>query len=51
MRKQQFKNNISLFCKEYKILIKVAKRKNIKKIQKKLINQIFQEIKTVLMMQ
>lgn len=46
-KKQWIKNELSLLCKKYEVLIKIIKKKNVKKS----INQIFQKIKSVLMMQ
>jgi len=51
MRKQQFKDNLSLLCKKREIIMKIVKRKEVKEIQKRSINQIFQEIASVSMMQ
>ncbi len=43
-RKQRFRNDLSSLCKKHEILMKIVKRKEVKKIQKRSINQIFQEI-------
>ncbi len=43
-RKQRFRNDLSSLCKKHEILMKTVKRKEVKKIQKRSINQIFQEI-------
>jgi len=51
MKKQQLKDKLSLLHKECKVLIKIMKKKDMKKIQKKLINQIFQRIENKLTMQ
>ncbi len=51
MKEQWFKNDLSLLCKKHEILMKIVKRKEVKKIQKRLINQIFQEIASMLMTQ
>ncbi len=48
IRKQQFKDNLSSLCKKHEILMKIVKRKEVKEIQKRLINQIFQEIASML---
>ncbi len=48
MRKQRFRNELSLLRKKWKVMIKVAERKKIKKIQKKSIEQILQEITNML---
>jgi len=47
MKKQQLRDNLSSLCKRREILVKIVKRKEVKKIQKRLINQIFQEIASV----
>ena len=44
MRKQRFRNELSSLCKKWKVMMKIAERKKIKKIQKKSIEQILQEI-------
>ncbi len=44
IKKQQFRNDLSLLCKKREILVKIRKRKEMKEIQKRLIDQIFQEI-------
>jgi len=51
MKKQQFRDDLSLLCKKRKILMKTMKRKEVKEIQKRLIDQIFQEIASVSMTQ
>ena len=51
MRKQRFRNNLSSLRKRREILIKIVKRKEMKKIQKRSIDQIFHEIANVLMTQ
>ncbi len=51
MRKQRFKDDLSLLCKKRKILVKIMKRKKMKEIQKRLIDQIFQEIANVMITQ
>ncbi len=51
IEKQQFKDDLSSLCKKHKILVKIVKKKKMKEIQKKSIDQIFQEIANVLMMQ
>ncbi len=51
MKKQQFRDDLSLLCKKRKILMKIMKRKEVKEIQKRLIDQIFQEIASVSMTQ
>jgi len=45
--KQQLRDDLSLLCKKRKILVKIVKRKEMKEIQKRLIDQIFQEIANV----
>jgi len=42
---------LSLLRKKHEILIKIVKRKEVKEIQKRLINQIFQEIASMSTMQ
>jgi len=51
MKKQRFRNDLSSLHKRRKILMKIVKRKKMKEIQKRLINQIFQEIANMMMMQ
>ncbi len=51
MRKQWLRDDLSLLCKRCKILVKIVKRKKMKEIQKRLFDQIFQEIANVLMIQ
>ncbi len=51
MKKQWLRDDLSLLCKRRKILVKIMKRKEIKEIQKKSIDQIFQEIINMSMMQ
>jgi len=51
MKKQRLRDDLSSLCKRRKILVKIAKRKEMKEIQKRSINQIFQEIANVMMMQ
>jgi len=43
-RKQRFRSELSSLCKRREVMMKIAERKKIKKIQKKSIEQIFQEI-------
>ncbi len=50
-KKQQFRNDLSLLRKKRKILVKIEKRKKMKEIQKRSIDQIFQEIANMSMMQ
>jgi len=40
MRKQCLRNELSLLCKKWEVMIKIAERKKIEKIQKKSIKQI-----------
>ncbi len=47
MRKQWFRDDLSSLRKKREILMKIMKRKEMKKIQKRSINQIFQEIANV----
>ncbi len=49
--KQWLRDNLSLLCKRREILVKIVKKKEMKKIQKRSINQIFQEIANASMMQ
>ncbi len=49
--KQWFRDNLSLLCKRREILVKIEKRKEMKEIQKRSIDQIFQEIANVSTMQ
>jgi len=51
MRKQCLREKSSSLCKRYKVMIKIADRKEIKKMQKKIIKQIFQRIANVSMSQ
>jgi len=51
IRKQQFQDDLSSLRKKRKILVKIVKRKEMKEIQKRLIDQIFQEIANMMMMQ
>ncbi len=51
MRKQRLRNDLSLLCKRREILVKIVKRKKMKEIQKRSIDQIFQEIASMSMMQ
>ncbi len=51
MKKQWLRNDLSSLCKKHEILVKIAKRKKMKEIQKKSVDQIFQRIKNMLMMQ
>ncbi len=51
MRKQQFRNDLSSLHKKREILVKIMKRKEMKEIQKRLIDQIFQEISNVIITQ
>ncbi len=48
MRKQRLRDKLSSLCKRWKIMMKIIERKKIKKIQKKFIKQILQEITNVL---
>ena len=48
MKKQHFRSNLSSLCKKWKVMIKIINRREIKKIQKKLIKQILQRIADVL---
>ncbi len=50
MRKQQLKGDLSLLCKRREVLVKIVKRKKMKEIQKKSVDQIFQKIENMLMM-
>jgi len=47
MKKQHFKDNLSSLCKKRKVMIKIMNRREIKEIQKKLIEQILQRIADV----
>ncbi len=47
-RKQHFKDNSSLLCKRWEVMIKIMNRREIKEIQKKSIEQILQRIADVL---
>jgi len=49
--KQRLRDNLSSLRKKRKILVKIRERKEMKKIQKRLIDQIFQEIANVSTMQ
>ncbi len=51
MKKQWLRDDLSSLCKRREILVKIVKRKEMKKIQKRLIDQIFQEITNMSMMQ
>jgi len=51
IEKQWFRDDLSSLCKRCKILVKIVKRKEMKEIQKRSIDQIFQEIANMLMMQ
>jgi len=51
MKKQRFKDDLSSLCKKHEILMKIMKRKEVKEIQKKSIDQIFQEITSMSTMQ
>ena len=51
MRKQRFRDDLSSLRKRREILMKIVKRKEMKKIQKRSIDQIFQEIANVSMTQ
>jgi len=46
--KQRLRDDLLSLCKKCKILVKIVKRKEMKEIQKRLIDQIFQEIANVL---
>ncbi len=48
MRKQRFKEKSSLLCKRCEIMIKIANREEIKKMQKKIVKQILQKIANML---
>ncbi len=48
IRKQRFRNELSSLRKKWEVMMKIAERKKIKKIQKKFIKQILQEITNVL---
>ncbi len=50
-REQRFKERSSLLCKKHEIMIKIADREKIKKMQKKIIEQILQRIADVSMNQ
>jgi len=47
-RKQCFKETSSLLCKRCEIMIKIADREEIEKMQKKIVKQIFQRIANML---
>ncbi len=47
-KKQHFRSELSSLCKKWEIMMKIAERKKIEKIQKKSIEQILQEITNVL---
>jgi len=47
-RKQHFKDDLSSLCKKREIMIKIINKREIKKIQKKLIKQILQKIASIL---
>ena len=51
MRKQRLRDELLLLRKEREVLMKIMKKKEVKKIQKKSIKQIFQRIKSASMMQ
>jgi len=51
MKKQHFKEKSSSLRKRCKIMIKIADREEVKKMQKKIIKQILQRITNVLMSQ
>ncbi len=51
MRKQRLKERSSLLYKKHKVMIKIANKEEIKKMQKKIIEQILQKIADVLMNQ
>ncbi len=44
MKKQCFKDDLSSLCQKWEVIIKIMNRREIKKIQKKLIEQILQKI-------
>ncbi len=46
-KEQCFRSKLSSLCKRWEIMMKIAERKKIKKIQKKFIKQILQEITNV----
>ncbi len=48
MRKQRFRDELSSLRKKWEVMMKIAERKKIEKIQKKSIEQILQEITNVL---
>ncbi len=48
IRKSRFRNELSSLRKKWEVMMKIAERKKIKKIQKKFIKQILQEITNVL---
>jgi len=48
MKKQFLRNELSSLRKKREVMMKIAERKKIKKIQKKFIEQILQEITNVL---
>jgi predicted Zn-dependent peptidase len=48
MRKQRLRNELSSLRKRREVIMKIAERKKIEKIQKKSIEQILQEITNVL---
>ncbi len=47
-KEQHFRSELSSLCKKWEIMMKIAERKKIEKIQKKSIEQILQEITNVL---
>ncbi len=47
-KKQRLRDELSSLCKKWEVMMKIAKRKKIEKIQKKFIEQILQEITNVL---
>jgi len=50
-RKQRFKEESSLLCKRHKVMIKIANKEEVEKMQKKIIKQILQKIADVSMNQ
>jgi len=44
MKKQHFRKKSSSLCKKHEIMIKIANKEEIKKMQKKIIKQILQRI-------
>jgi len=46
-RKQRLREELSSLCKKHEVMIKIANREEIKKMQKKIIDQILQRIADV----